>query len=199
MILFNNTLTKFVYAALLTQLMGCVSMQQMQNGMDEIDSFWGDINKKIIASQGSRIYRKNATECLIAAKNTASQLGFLITEEDGDSLIARAPTPTPFTKEEFKSIKVIEEPMMQAIAANHVGKFTSNFYYLDDNGKMFVILKVIIKQEETSAQTLVTISFQIEPKNKIKGFIYGHNPPPEALKKGLEKWWNAFEYNLSAT
>lgn len=181
---------------LLLLITGCVSMQQMQNGMNEIDSFWGEVNQGIISSGGFRLYSVEVTECWNAAKKTATQLGFTLTEESINSILtARALTPTPFTVDEYKAIREIEEPMMQAIAANHVGKFYSNFFYLDDGGKFYVTAKVYIAPE-TNNKSSVRVSFRIDPKEDIKGFVYGHNPPPESVRKGLEKWWKAFESNL---
>ncbi|PXX14771.1 hypothetical protein C8R27_11355 [Nitrosomonas ureae] len=171
-------------------------MQQMQNGMNEIDAFWGEANQKIISSKGTRSYPNRTNDCWNAAKESAIQLGFTITEESKNSLLtAQALTPTPFTVDEYKAIKTIEEPMMQAIAANHVGKFYSNFYYLDEGGKFYVTVKVQITPEADDKSS-VRVAFQIDPKEDIKGFIYGHNPPPESVRKGLEKWWYVFENNL---
>ena len=181
---------------LLVLISGCISMQQMQNGMDEIDLFWGEANQKIISSKGARTYPNKTLDCWYAAKESAIQLGFTITEESNNSIFtAQALTPTPFTVDEYKTIKAIEEPMMQAIAANHVGKFYSNFYYLDEGGKFYVTIKVHITPE-IEDKSSVRVSFRIDPKEDIKGFVYGHNPPPEAIRKGFEKWWYAFESNL---
>ncbi len=181
---------------LLVIVTGCVSTQQLQNGMDEIQSFWGEANQKIISSKGARTYPNKAIDCWNAAKESAIQLGFTITEESNNSILtAQALTPTPFTVDEYKAIKTIEEPMMQAIAANHVGKFYSNFYYLDEGGKFYVTIKVQITPEADDKSS-IQVTFRIDPKEDIKGFIYGHNPPPESVRKGLEKWWYAFENNL---
>lgn len=183
---------------LLVLISGCASMQQMQNGIDEINSFWGKANQKIISSKGTRIYPNKAIDCWNAAKESAVQLGFTITEESNNSILtAQALTPIPFTVDEYKAIKTIEEPMMQAIAANHVGKFYSNFYYLDEGGKFYVTIKVQITPEADDKSS-VRVTFRIDPKEAIKGysFRYGHNPPPESVRKGLEKWWYAFENNL---
>ena len=180
---------------------GCVSMQQMQNGMDEIDLFWGEVNQKIISSKGSKVYSKEVSKCLDAAKKTALQLGFSITEESNNSLILRALTPAPFTKDEYRDIKDIEEPMMQAMVANHVGKFYSKLFTIDDKGLFYIIVKINISQNSAYDGSLVQITFQLYPKNDddMKGFVYGLNPPPEAVRKGLDKWWNAFESNLETT
>ena len=184
---------------LLGLVSGCVSMQQLQSGMDEIDSFWGVTNQKIFSSQGTRNYPNKVIDCWDAANKSAIQLGFTILEKnDNTTLTARALTPAPFTVDEYKAIRVIEEPMMQAIAANHVGKFYSNFYYLDEGGKFYVTVKVHIIPE-IGDKSSVQVSFRIDPKEDIKGFVYGHNAPPESMRKGLEKWWYAFENNLSSS
>jgi hypothetical protein len=180
----------------LVLIAGCVSMQQMQDGMDEIDSFWSEANQKILSSKGSRIYSVGQVNCWDAAKKAIIQLGFTVTKEDiYSTLIAKALTPTPFTVDEYKAVRVIEEPMMQAIAANHVGKFYSNFYTLDPKGNFYVTATVNITPNEPG-KTLVQLSFRIDPKKEVKGFIYGHNPPPESVRKGLDKWWSVFESHL---
>ncbi len=191
-------ITKNITMLLIAVLIpSCVSMQQMQNGMNEIDSFWGEANQKIISSKGIRIYPNKAIDCLNAAKRTAIQLGFTVTEESNNSIItAQALTPTPFTADEYKAIIAVEEPMMQAIAANHVGKFYSNFYSLDEGGKFYITVRVHIAAEANDKSS-VQVSFRIDPKEEIKNFVYGHNPPPESVRKGIEKWWYAFESNLA--
>lgn len=187
----------FTNAILLALIFGCVNMQQMQNGMNEIDSFWGEVNHKILSSKGTRVFSCKTINCWNAAKDSAIQLGFKVIEESNNSIFtALALTPTPFTVDEYKAIRVIEEPMMQAIAANHVGKFYSNFYQLDNGGNFYIVARVQITPM-VNDKSSVQISFRIDPKEKSEGFIYGHNPPPESVRMGLEKWWNAFEKNLA--
>jgi len=178
---------------------GCVTMSQMQNGVNEVDMLWGKINEKILISKGSRSYSISNTKSWKIATQTIKQLGFTVTEEHPYSeIIAKASTPTPFTVDEYNDIRKIEEPMMQSMAANHVGKFYSNFFRLDSEGNFYAIvsIKVLSKDHETSR---IQLTFKIEPKEEIKpkDFVYGQNPPPEALKKALDKWWIAFENNLA--
>ncbi|SEN73148.1 hypothetical protein [Nitrosomonas marina] len=175
---------------------GCVSTQELQHSMDAIDSFWGGINSKTLASQGSRTYSNNVDKCMKAAKNAAGQLGFTIIEESSNSLIVQSLTPNPFTKEEYQAIKEIEEPIMQAMASNYVGKFYSTIFVLDDSGNFYITARIEILSIRSQEESSVKIAFKLHPKNKSKWIIYGTNPPPEAVKKGLEKWWNAFEENL---
>ncbi len=187
-----------VAATLLVLSAGCASMQQLQSGMDEIDSFWGETNAKILAERGMRVYSAEQTRCWDAAKKTANQMGFTITEEIANSglLTAKASAPLPFTDAEFKDIKKIEEPMMQAVAANHVGGFTSSFFILEPKHND-VIVKVHVTPEGSNS-TRVQLTFQLDYKGPNIGVIVGHNPPPEAVRKGLDKWWSAYEKNLGA-
>lgn len=186
---------KGISAILLALISGCISMQQMQSGIDEIDSFWGEVNQKILSANASRVYSNEIEQCMEAAKKTATQLGFTIIEESEGFLTIRALTPTPFTKDEYRAIKDIEEPMMQAMAANHVGKFYSAFFTLDDKG-IFYITATVGMKKSFSDKTHVRIEFKLHPKKEPKGYIYGTNPPPESVRKGLDKWWNTFESNL---
>lgn len=183
-------------------LTGCTSMAQMQSAMNEIDYFWGDANQKILNTDGARIYSATKSEVLKAANAAAVKLGFK-TSYYTDRINMVAQIPTPFTKEEYASIKKVEETMMQAIAAKHVGKFTSNFFTLSD--KDFNIIADFLVSDHTANQiviegkSLVAISFSLEFTGNAYGMIYGHNPPPEALRKGLKKYWDTFENELGKT
>lgn len=183
-------------AIFLVLISGCASVQQMQSGMNEVDSFWGEANAKILSERGARVYSANQTQCWDAAKNTATQLGFVITEQVAVAgvLTAKASAPLPFTDAEFQDIKKIEEPMLQAVVANHVGGFTSNFFILEPKHND-VVVQVHITPEGSNS-TRVQLTFKLDYKGPKIGVVVGHNPPPEALKKGLEKWWSAYEKNL---
>lgn len=187
---------KLLHCLLMILLSGCVSMEEFQNGMNEIDSSWGGINARILAAHGRKTYSTSISECIEAARNTATQLGFSIIKEDSHSVIAQALTPAPFTKDEYKAIKNIEEPIMQAMAAHHVGKFYSRIFYLDEKGFFYITATINVTNTEKDGYSLVQIDFSIEPKKEQKYFIYGKNPPPEAVRKGLEKWWITFDNNL---
>jgi len=180
-------------------LTGCASMPQMQSAMNEIDYFWGNTNQKVLNTDGVRMYSATKNEVLEAANAAAAKLGFK-TSYYTDRINMVAQIPTPFTKEEYASIKKLEEPMMQAIAAKHVGKFTSNFFILSD--KDFDIIADFSVSDHTTNPTviegksLVAISFSLKFTGNAYGMIYGHNPPPEALRKGLKKYWDTFENEL---
>lgn len=186
----------FLIAIFLT---GCASMAQMQSAMNEIDYFWGNTNKKILKIDGVRLYSASQNEVIKVASATGTMLGFE-TYEFKDRVRMVAEIPTPFTMDEYESIKKVEEPMMQAIAAKHVGKFSSNFFILSD--KDFDILVDLYVTDKTTypivpdGKVLVSVSLSLRYTGNPSGMIYGHNPPPEALKKWLKKYWDAFEKEL---
>lgn len=189
-------ITKVIQAIFLCSfLSSCVNLQQIQAGMDEVDSYWGVINKKTLVNDGVREYEIKTTVANDVAIKSAKDLGFTIVESSQSFLSFKAKTPTPFTDAEYKKIKEIEEPMMQAAAATKVGTVTSKLFYLE-TGKNYVNAYVRFEALGDS-KTKISVDFTLEPIGDTYGLVYGKNPPPEAVKKGLEKWWQAFEANLS--
>lgn len=178
---------------------GCASQQQMQSAMNEIDAFWGEANQRIFLQQGIRTCPHPPAQCLRVAKYTASSLGFTVQQESTSyqQFTAAARTPKPFTDSEFQAIKKIEEPMMQAIAATHVGSFTSGFFYLE-SGSNDVILDARSFFNPTTGQPMIQVEFRLKYRGPTTGIIYGKNPPPEAVRLGLKKWWLAFDKNALA-
>ncbi len=85
---------------------------------------------------------------------------------------------------------------MQAMAANHVGQFTSGFFYLN-SGQNEVLVDVTLNSQTQDA-TNVKVDFRLRYIGKAS-LIYGDNPPPEAVRLGLKKWWGAFDSALAKT
>lgn len=179
---------------LLTLLSGCATKEQFQAGLNDIDAHWGKTNAKILAEKGIRTFPACQQKCLLAAKNATMELGFSIEKESSNSLTGKASGPTPFTEDEYKEIRAVEEPMMQAAAADHVGGFWSSFFKLQ-SGKSWVIIDVYVSPNGTS-KTDVRVSFRIQQKEVNPNIIVGNNAPSEAVRKGLDKWWSAFDKNM---
>jgi hypothetical protein len=164
--------------------------------MNEIDGSWGKINQKVLKERGTRTYKVTEIQARQIAKSALQNLGFTLVDSAMPSLVsASALTPKPFSDEEFVKIRRVEEPMMQTMASTHVGNFTSSFFYLT-SGKNDVIIDIALRPIE-SDKTELSLNFRLRYINPSSIVIYGTNPPPEAVRLGIEKWWSAFEAELS--
>lgn len=193
---------RLVLMLIILFLGGCASMEQMQRGINEIDRFWGESNKKIINAYGARLYAANKQDILRSSCAAARNLGFNSTVYANEvKLVAKI--PSPFTADEYKKIKEVEEPMMQAIAAKEVGQFTSNFFYLSD--KDFNIHGTLQATDHydnpnvAEGKVLVSINFYLQYIGSTYGIVFGHNPPPEAVRRGLAKYWAALDKELQVS
>lgn len=177
-------------------LSGCATKMQFQAALNDIDNNWGQQDQKIIQANGSRIINSPINDAGFRFTDTAQTLGFSIVQKQpygqGQLITIQAKTPTPFTKEEYEQIAKVEEPMMQAMAARHVGGFTSNFFKLS-SGKATTIVTANL-QPTKDGKTLVSLNFRIDWPEDMKSsssFVLGTYPPPEAVRRALIKFWAA--------
>ena len=85
---------------------------------------------------------------------------------------------------------------MQAMASNHVGGLTSSFFVLTSNDTN----TVLYVRFETGGPitTLVHLDFALEwlEGRQQAGLLLGENPPPEAVRRGVDKVWNSISDKL---
>jgi hypothetical protein len=176
-------------------LSGCASVQQMQSAMDEIDQNWGRQKYKILSENGRKVLPMPSAQAERTVIAAAESLGFKKDSANNGLITFKGISPMPFTDEEYKQIRTVEEPMMQAMAATHVGGFTSSFFILSSGDTNTIIFFTLTPQG--SDQTVVSIDFRIEwiKGKKQAGMLLGENPPPEAVRRGLDKFWKAVAAN----
>ncbi len=193
-----QSIYRFLASVALVALTGCASMEQMQAAMNEIDQSWGSINRKFIAENGSRHLPVSLEQAKHAVAAGITSLGFERTHETFTSRTFKAPSPAPLTEAEYEQIRIVEEPIMQAMASNHVGSFTSSFFVLSSNYKKMITVFYVRFDSNYEFTTLVHLNFTLEwvggPRQE--GLLYGENPPPEAVRRGVDKVWNSILENL---
>jgi hypothetical protein len=176
-------------------LSGCASVQQMQTALYDIDGFWGKQKYKILTENGRKVLPMPYAQAERVTRTAAESLGFKRSGETVGKLTYRAVSPAPFTEDEYKQIRMIEEPIMQAMAATHVGSFTSSFFVLS-SGDTYTVVYLSLMPDGTD-KTVVSVDFMLEwiKGKKQAGMILGENPPPEAVRRGLDKFWKAVAEN----
>jgi len=171
-------------------------MGQMQSALNEIDQFWGSTNRKIVADKGSRTLPVSMKQAKRAVTAGVTSLGFEQILETSTSMVFKARSPNPFSEEEYEQIRIVEEPIMQAMASNHVGGFTSSFIVLSSTDTN-TILNVWF-ESGTPTTTTAHFDFALEWINgrEQSGLLLGENPPPEAVRRGADKVWQSILDNL---
>lgn len=185
----------FLIVLTVAALGGCASLEQFQSAMNDIDQFWGDVNRKTLRERGVATMQIPIDQAARIVDQASKELGYAKADERAGAkraLIYFAKSPKPFSDDEFNEIRSVEEPMMQAMAAKHVGSFTSNFFYLSSGEATIVTTIYLTQLDENSTQ--VNVDFRVEWPAYMKkntGLLLGQNPPPEAVKRGLDKFWAA--------
>ena len=177
-------------------LLGCASMNELRRGMNAIDSFWGETNKKYLNKYGERTYTIDIGTSVSAMNAVMTAFNINIVNEYRSSnkeiiIKYKGTSSSVLSKDEFQKVKKVEEPMMQSIAATEVGNFTSNFFLLTNGDDFNIVIKVNFK--EVNFNTRIYFDFEMHPKKEDTYDLYGDNPPPESVKIALDKAWSAFE------
>lgn len=179
-------------AAVLLLLSGCASLDQIQAAMSEVDQFWEKTNRETLARSGSKLVPAPVDRTAAAVRATATSLGFAEVPSAGPTnLKFKARSPAPFSEAEYKAIRVVEEPIMQAMAATHVGH-ASSFFVLSSSDTN-TLLDISLAPQGDS--TRVAVDFELEwiKGRKQSGLLLGTQPPPEAVRRGLEKFWTSLD------
>ncbi|MDR4485380.1 MAG: hypothetical protein R3B95_19645 [Nitrospirales bacterium] len=171
-------------------------MDQLQSALNEIDQFWGRTNQKIIAEKGSRALPVSMEQAQQAVTAGVTSLGFERVNVTSTGMIFKAQSPAPFSEEEYEQIRIVEEPIMQAMASNHVGGFTSSFMVLTSTDTNTVLS--VRFEWGGPVTTWVHLDFALEwiEGRQQAGLLLGENPPPEAVRRGSDKIWDSITANL---
>jgi len=173
-------------------LSGCVNMSDTQRAMDKIDETWGVTNGNLLKTSGTKEYRVSKSDAFRAMYTALTELGFIVMNQDLETgiILAKAPIPTPLSKNEWNAVKEVEEPKMQAIVTPVVGSLLANMFVLVDTN-FNVILNVILLEKQENLQ--ISLRVQTEYTGSTVQMVYGHQPPPEELKYAINKIWDTFE------
>jgi hypothetical protein len=171
-------------------------MEQIQEAVSEIDQLWGSMGRKIIADKGNRTLAVSMEQAKRAVTAGITSLGFERTNETSTSMIFKARSPAPFSEAEYKQIRIVEEPIMQAMASNYVGSLTSSFFVLTSDDTNTVLYVRFDSGGPTT--TLIHLDFALEwiKGRQQAGLILGENAPPEAIRRGTDKIWNSISDKL---
>lgn len=178
-------------AGALLFLAGCVTDSQHNKAISDIDAFWKSKNDDFVSSEGRRIVQMPQREAFIAVQKTAQRLGMTIEDVDRDTgfLLASSTAPTPLTQDEWKIVQEHDTDEMRQVVGETIGA-ASWFVDLDPTGKE-VLANVLIN--ETGEGTEISIGIRLRATRSEAGLDRRLQPPPTAMRIGMEKFWSTFE------
>ena len=176
---------------------GCISMQEVQHGMNSLDDSWKKRNTSLMKSVGTKIYKTSKKEAFNAMSMALTDLGFIVESASYETglLVLRAPAPAPLTKEEYliitKGDELEAKEIMSEAAGSLVGSFTSLGSFLSD-----VVLNVHMLERKKDLLISLRMIIDTPAAAVPQGMKMGQQPPPSALKAGAAKIWDAFDRNI---
>ena len=174
-------------------LAGCVTDSQYNKAIADIDAFWKVKNDKLVATEGRRIVQATPREAFVAVQRSAVRLGMIVENQDRATgfLLASSAAPTPLTPDEWKIVQDNDTSEMRKVIGKTIGVL-SWFKDLDPTGKE-VLANVLVK--ETGEGTEVSISLRLR-STRAAARDRRLQPPPTAMRIGLEKFWRIFEEEI---
>ena len=171
---------------------GCADPGALQRAVDRVDSSWGVANADLKKTAGVRFYQMPKKRAFQAMLITLNELGYVVQNLSYEIgfIAARAPIPTPLSKGEWAAVKKVEEPRMQLIAAQEVGRATAAMFKLHDANFETVVNVVML---ERARDIRISFGFLMQYTGPRTLVAYRQQPPPEAVKYALRKAWDHFE------
>lgn len=175
-------------------LAGCVTASQHNMAIANIDAYWKEKNDKVVATEGRRIVQATQREAFIAAQRAAQRLGMIVEDQDRATgfLLASSVAPTPLTQDEWKIVQENDTDEMRKVVGETIGA-ASWFVDLDPTGKE-VLANVLVN--EAAEGTEVSLAIRLRSTRATVDRDRRLQPPPTAMRIGLEKFWQVFEEEI---
>ena len=172
-------------------LAGCVSNDEYNSAITRLDSEWKATNDKTLRTMGRRTVALSRGQALLAARAAGRKLGMLTEQENLETgfLLATASAPTPLSASEWQEVQAADTARMKEVIAEDVG-LVSWFATLDPTAKE-VLTNVLITEKHNGVE--VSVGIRLRTKTMVTGRIRRSQPPPTALRIGLQKFWSAFD------
>ena len=179
----------------LAALSGCATDARIKSAIEEVNREFKTQYEEILSTQGTREFRAPAAETFPAVQAALTRLGMRLESRDAELgyLGFAAPAPTPLNDEEWQMVAKADLPMMQNLAARHIG-LPAYFISFEPQGLEIVINATIIAEGRRSEVSLTTRMRQVKPPPS--GMPRRDYAPPTGVRIALEKIWAEIEREL---
>lgn len=187
-----------IVAASMLSLAGCgISIEENNRAIMAIDSEWASENHAIFENEARRNYAVDSDVAFTALNAAFVKLSLQVRQRDRQSgaLIGRAVAPRPLSDAEWRAVSEIELPRVKEVVSREVGPVAGMVVTLSPS-QYFLQFAASVTGDETRAQ--IAFTGRMASIAPIRGYYYNEFMPPEALRRGVEKIWAAFETELRA-
>ena len=196
---FSTTTAKRACAAALLAavLAGCASDQQKINAINAVNQGFRVEYEKLLAEQGTRVYKLGRAEAFVAMRVVLAELGLRTEHQDValGYLAVAAKAPLPLTEDEWRAASQLDLPLLRRLIEPHVG-VAANFVQFEPQGLEVVINATFLDAPGGTEVSLTVRLREIAPPRS--GWPRREYVSPRVLHIGLEKIFATFERELRA-
>jgi hypothetical protein len=174
---------------------GCVTPERAKPAIEEVNQVFKEQYEQILAEKGTRIFNVRPADAFLGTRAALFHLGMRLEGQDPDLgyLNLAAPAPTPLNLEEWKSVAQADLPLMQRIAARHIG-LPAYLITFEPEGLEIVINATVLPASGDSEISLTMRMRQVKPPPS--GMPRREYAPPTGVRVGLDKIWAQIEREL---
>ncbi len=178
-------------------LAGCASDQQKINAITAVNHGFRVEYEKVLAEQGSRVYKLGRADAFVAMRVALATLGLHTEHQDMalGYLAVAAKAPLPLTDEEWRDASQVDLPLLRRLIEPHVG-IAANFVQFEPQGLEVVINATFLEGANSTEVSLTVRLREIAPPRS--GWPRREYVSPRVLHVGLDKIFAAFEREIRA-
>ena len=185
-------------ASLLAAAEGCVTPERAKPAIEEVNQEFKTQYERILAEKGTRLFSVKPATAFLGTRSAIFGLGMRLESQDPDLgyLSFAAPAPTPLNLDEWKRVAQADLPLMQGIAARHIG-LPAYLITFEPEGLEIVINATVLPAAAGSEISLTMRMRQVKPPPS--GMPRREYAPPTGVHMGLDKIWFRIEQELGVS
>ena len=182
-------------AWLLALASGCVTPERARPAIEEVNQEFKTQYERILAEKGTRVFGVKPADAFLGTRSALFQLGLRLESQDPDLgyLSFAAPAPTPLNLDEWKRVAQADLPLMQGIAARHIG-LPAYLITFEPEGLEIVINATVLPAPAGSEISLTARMRQV--KEPPSGMPRREYAPPTGVHMAIDKMWAKIEQEL---
>jgi hypothetical protein len=162
-----------------------------KRALADVDAQWKEVNDKAFEEGGRRTIQASKHDAFRAARSAVLRANMVVEQQDYPTgfLLFSSAAPTPLTNEEWAVVQKRDTREMRDIAKDELGPL-SWFATLDPWGKE-VLVNVLVEEKDVGVE--VSLKMRLRLANSGSDRPRRMQPPPTAVRIGLDKFWTFFE------
>lgn len=182
-------------AGLLVLVQGCVTPERARPAIEEVNQEFKAQYERILAEKGTRAFAVKPAAAFLGTRAAMFELGMRLESQDPDLgyLGFAAPAPTPLNLQEWQKVAQADLPLMQSIAARHIG-LPAYLITFEPEGLEIVINATVLPAAGGSEISLTARMRQLKPPPS--GMPRREYAPPTGVHMAIDKMWAKIEQKL---